>query len=261
MNTIRIAPARTVTTSSFVYSHQATGNEMEVMSGVDVVESILAQLKAGALVCIVDADDSIRKAVTRLLQSERYSTESFASVQSFLSRKIHNGPCCVIADVDLRGPGGSDLLQIVAKDRRTEQIVFTSGRSDIRACAQALKAGAVDFLAKPLKNSELLRAVESGLLRSSKLVHLQKEKRTAQSLFNGLTPREREVLGFVIAGKINKEIAAELGAGEKTIKKHRGHLMKKLNVGSVAELVHFSFHFGLKPARPYGAKALFAGMT
>jgi FixJ family two-component response regulator len=258
MDTTRIAAARTATTTSFVYSHQAPDDGADELSCLDVVQSVIAQLKAGALVCIVDSDDSIRKAIARLLQSAGYVTESFASAQSFLSRKIHGGACCVIADVDLRGPGGSDLLQILAGERRTEQIVFTSGRSDVRACAQALKAGAVDFLAKPLKNSELLRAVENALLRSGKVLHAQKQKQAAQSLLKALTPREREVLSFVIAGKINKEIAAELGAGEKTIKKHRGHLMRKLNVGSVAELVHFSFHSGLKPARPYGANSLFA---
>jgi len=129
-----------------------------------------------------------------------------------------------------------------------------SGRSDVFTCAQAFKAGAADFLAKPLKNSELLRAVENGLLRSERLCLLRLEALAAQTLLDQLTPREREVLRFVIAGQINKEIADELGTGEKTIKKHRGQLMRKLRVGSVAELVHFSLRHGVKPARPYGTK-------
>jgi FixJ family two-component response regulator len=212
-------------------------------------------MKTKSLICVVDPDDSIRKVVTRLLQSKKYPVESFASAQSFLNRKPHVGPCCLVLEVHMPGLSGFNLQQFLSKNRRTEQIIFMSGHGDIPMCAQAFKAGAVDFLTKPLKAPELLEAVERALLRSGNLLRLRKEKQAAQILLDQLTPREREVLGFVIAGRMNKEIAAELGTTEKTIKKHRGQLMKKLKVGSVAELVLFSLQAGLKPARPYGPKA------
>ena len=210
--------------------------------------------KTGVLVCVVDHDDSLRKDVIRLLQSKKYPIESFASAQLFLNRKAHEGPCCLVLDVHMRGLGGFDLQDLLLKAQRTEQIIFVSGNGDVSTCEQAFRTGAVDFLTMPLKNTELLRAVENALLRSEQLFLLRKESRAAQAMLDQLTPREREVLGFVIAGKINKEIADELGAGEKTIKKHRGQVMRKLKVGSVAELVHFSIYHGVKPARPYGTK-------
>ena len=228
--------------------------------GMAAIHSGLLHRKTEVLVCVVDHDNSVRKAVTRLLKSEKYPIESFVSVQSFLNRKAHAGPCCLVLNVHMPGLSGVHLLQILSKDWRTEQIIFMSGQGDIRMCAQALKAGAVDFLTKPWKDSELLEAVKTALLRSEHLLCLRTEKQAAQALLHELTPREREVLSFVIAGKINKEIAAELGTTEKTIKKHRGSLMKKLKVGSIAELVHFSLRCGVKPACPYGTKVPYTGM-
>ena len=121
-------------------------------------------------------------------------------------------------------------------------------------CADTLKAGASDFLSTPLKNGELLEAVERALLRSFKLWRLRKEIDAARVLLDHLSVREREILGFIISGKINKEIAAEIGTTEKTVKKQRARLMLKLKAGSVAELVHFAFKFGVKQVRPYGSK-------
>jgi FixJ family two-component response regulator len=254
MKTISIASPRTGTAIPSVYSRRLPELIRENPRGLGGVPSNGAQRSADVLVCIVDSDDSICQGLTQLLRSEKYPTESFGSARLFLRRKIHAGPCCLVVDGDPQSFGGLDLQQVLAKDGRTEQIIFMSGRRDIRACAQALKAGAVDFLPKPLQETELILAVETALLRSGNLLRWRREQMAAQSMLDGLTPREREVLSFVISGKINKEIASELGAGEKTIKKHRGHLMKKLNVGSVAELVHFSYHLGLKPACPYGIK-------
>jgi two-component system, LuxR family, response regulator FixJ len=261
MHTTRRATTGKTTTTSFVCSSATTGNGYETTAGQNVAPPIVAQRKIETLICVVGLNDSIRRSVTRLLESKKYSIESFVTVRAFLNRQVHPEPCCVVVDVDPQGTCGLNLQQILSRDSRTEQIIFISGHANIRACARALKAGAVDFLMKPLKNAELLRAVENALVRSKNLVHGQKEKLAAQTLLNKLTPREHEVLGFVIAGKINKEIASELGTGEKTIKKHRGHIMEKLHVGSVAELVHFSLHFGLKPACPYGTKVPYTSMT
>jgi FixJ family two-component response regulator len=158
--------------------------------------------------------------------------------------------------MELQGPGlsGFNLQSILSKNRRTEQIIFISGLRDIPMCAHAFKGGAVDFLTKPLKDDELLQAVQEGLLRSAQLLLLSDERLASQTLLDSLTPREQEVLGFVIAGQLNKVIASELGTTEKTIKKHRAHFMAKLGFSSVAELVHFSLRSGLTPACPYGTK-------
>jgi FixJ family two-component response regulator len=212
-------------------------------------------MKAEALVCVVDHDESTRKVVARLLQSEKYSIESFASAHSFLNRKAHVGPCCLVLEAHMPDISGLNVQKHLSKRQRTEQVVFMSERGDIPLCAQAFKAGAIDFLTKPLKEGELQQAVREALLRSGQLRRLRQEKQTAQALLNQLTPREREVLSLVVAGKLNKVIAAELGTTEKTIKKHRGHLMQKLRVSCVAELVLFSIRSGLKPQTLMGLKS------
>jgi FixJ family two-component response regulator len=211
-------------------------------------------MKTGSLIGVIGRDLSIRKIVTRLFQSKKYRIEYFASIESFLKQKAHDGPCCLVLELQPPDLNGFNLQQIVSKNHRTEQIIFISGLCDIPMCAHAFKGGAVDFLTKPLKEDELLEAVQEGLLRSAQLLRLRCEWRKAQALLDKLTPREREVLGFVIAGRLNKVIASELGTTEKTIKKHRSHFMEKLGFGSVAELVHFSLQSGLKPACPYGTK-------
>jgi FixJ family two-component response regulator len=126
---------------------------------------------------------------------------------------------------------------------------------DVRACVRALRAGAADFLLKPLKDVEVSEAVETGLHRSREQLHFLNTRRAAKALLKQLTPREREVLGWVISGRINKEIAAELGASEKTIKKHRGQVMRKLKVDSVAELTRFALQHGVESAIPMGPRS------
>ncbi|MCE0523459.1 MAG: LuxR C-terminal-related transcriptional regulator [Methylacidiphilales bacterium] len=226
----------------------------------------VAQHKGGSitktrpLICVVDLDYKLRRDVALLFQSEKSQVEYFASANWFLKRKVYDGPCCVVMDALVPGLSGPDLLQLIAKERRTEQIVLVSGLGDISICAMAFKAGAIDFLSKPLKEAELLLAIKNGLQRSEELLLWRQGEQIARDLLNQLTPREREVLGFVIAGRLNKVIAVELGTSEKTIKKHRGHIMKKLKVGSIAELVHFSLVYGLKPALPYETKVPYTDM-
>ena len=201
--------------------------------------------KAEALICVVDTDASLHKEVRRLLQSEKIPIESFATSEAFLNRKVHDGACCIVLDGDEAGSHGTNFQNILSNTGRSEQVILVSGRGDAFTCAQAFKAGAIDFLAKPLKNQELLRAVRTGLIRSERLFGLRKLKEAAHALLRRLTPREREVFGFVIAGRLNKVIAAELGITEKMVKKHRGHLMKKLEVSSAVELVWFSLQCGV----------------
>jgi FixJ family two-component response regulator len=203
-------------------------------------------IKNDILICVVDPDHSLHKEVSRILASA-YPIEFFRSVQAFLNRKVHQGPCCIVLEGHMPGLSGNRLQEILSTDQRSEQVIFVSGNSDIPTCAQAFKAGAVDFLTKPLKNAELLRAVESGIQRSEQLFRVNRVRVAAQALLDQLTPREREVLGFVIAGHLNKVTAAELGITEKMVKKHRGHFMRKLKIGSVAELVWFCLRLELKP--------------
>ena len=194
-------------------------------------------IPAKSLVFLIDDDASVRKGVARLLRSARYKSETFESASDFLTRTPHPGPSCVIVDVQMPGLNGIDLQEALIQRRREEQIVFITGHGDISMCAQAMKAGAVDFLPKPFGGSELLQCVERALVRSVEQRRRSVERDEARRLLDALTPREFEVMRLVITGMLNKQIAAELGTAEKTVKVHRGRVMQKLRVTSVAELV------------------------
>ena len=191
-----------------------------------------------SLVFLIDDDASVRRGVSRLLRSAGYKNEAFVSAADFLTREQHPGPACVIVDVQMPGLNGMDLQTGLIQRRREEQLVFITGHGDISMCAQAMKAGAVDFLPKPFRGDELLQCVERALVRSADQRRRVGEKASARRLLDLLTPREFEVMQLVITGMLNKQIAGELGIKEKTIKVHRGRVMKKLGVASVAELVY-----------------------
>jgi FixJ family two-component response regulator len=189
------------------------------------------------LVFLIDDDASVRKGVLRLLRSAGYKSEAFESASNFLTREQHSGPACVIVDVQMPGLNGIDLQNVLIQRRREEQLVFITGHGNIPMCAQAMKAGAVDFLSKPFRASELLQCVERALARSADQRRRGADKAEARRLLDLLTPREFEVMQLVVTGMLNKQIASELGTAEKTIKVHRGRVMKKLGIVSVAELV------------------------
>jgi FixJ family two-component response regulator len=192
---------------------------------------------ANSLVFLIDDDASVRRGVSRLLRSAGYTSETFGSASDFLAREQHPGPACLIVDVRMPGIDGMDLQTLLIQRRREEQLVFITGHGNISMCAQAMKAGAVDFLPKPFRTRELLECVERALARAAEQRQHGAEKTEARRLLDLLTPREFEVMQFVVTGKLNKQIAADLGTAEKTIKVHRGRVMKKLGVTSVAELV------------------------
>ena len=192
---------------------------------------------ANALVFVIDDDASVRKGVSRLLRSARYKSEAFESASYFLARQQHPGPACLIVDVRMPGINGMDLQETLIQRRREEQLVFITGHGDISMCAQAMKAGAADFLPKPFRDDELLQCVERALNRSAEQRRRSADKNKTQQLLDSLTPREFEVMQLVITGMLNKQIAGELGRAEKTVKVHRGRMMQKLRVTSVAELV------------------------
>jgi FixJ family two-component response regulator len=200
------------------------------------------------LVFLIDDDPSVRKGVSRLLRSAGYRNEAFESASDFLAREQHPGPACVIVDVRMPGLNGMDLQETLIQRRRQEQLIFITGHGDISMCAQAMKAGAVDFLPKPFRDDELLGCVERALIRSAEQRRGSADKNAARTLLGLLTPRELEVMQLVVAGMLNKQIAGELGTAEKTIKVHRGRAMRKLNVSSVAELVRLTEKACLAPA-------------
>jgi len=200
------------------------------------------------LVFAIDDDASVRKGLKRLLRSAGYKSEIFESASDFLERDQHAGPACVILDVRMPALNGMDLQETLIQRRRDEQLVFITGHGDISMCAQAMKAGAVDFLPKPFRADELLQCVERALIRSTEQRRRSAEKNEARHLLALLTPREFEVMQLVITGMLNKQIAGELGTAEKTVKVHRGRAMRKLNVTSVAELVRLTEKACLAPA-------------
>ncbi len=188
-------------------------------------------------VFVIDDDESVRRGLKRFLRSANYENEVFKSASDFLARAPHPGPACVIVDVQMPGINGIDFQQALIQRRREEQLVFITGHGNIPMCARVMKAGAVDFLPKPFKSQELLKCIEDALHRSAEQRRRAAERNEARRLLDLLTPREFEVMQLVIRGMLNKQVGGELGVAEKTVKVHRGRLMQKLGVASVAELV------------------------
>jgi FixJ family two-component response regulator len=211
-------------------------------------------IPSNSLVFLIDDDASVRKGVSRLLRSAGFKNEAFASASDFLERDQHPGPACVIVDVRMPGINGMDLQHLLLQRRREEQLVFITGHGNIPMCAQAMKAGAVDFIPKPFRASELLECVERALARSVEQRQRGFEKTEARRLLDLLTPREFEVMQLVVTGLLNKQIASELGTAEKTIKVHRGRVMKKLGIVAVAELVRLVETAQIASLRSCGTK-------
>ena len=202
-------------------------------------------------VFVIDDDESMRKSLRRLLDAAHYKTEVFQSASEFLSRSAYPGPSCVVVDVRMPELNGIDFQKSLIEGGREEQLVFITGHGDVPMCAQAMKAGAVDFLTKPFKPNELLESVERALTRSSEQLLRASDKNSARTLLERLTPREYEVMRLVATGLLNKQVGGELGMAEKTVKTHRAHVMQKLKITSVAELmVILQRAEVMPPARP-----------
>lgn len=192
---------------------------------------------AKGLVFVIDDDESVRKSLQRLLRAADYETEVFKSADDYLSRAPFAGPACLIVDVRMPGLNGIELQEALIKRRREEQLIFVTAHANVPICVQVMKAGAVDFLPKPFKSTELLKCVEQALDRSAKQRLRATERNEARRLLDLLTPREFEVMQLLTTGMLNKQIAGELGVTEKTVKVHRGRVMQKLGITSAAELV------------------------
>ena len=198
-----------------------------------------------SIVFVVDDDSSVRKSLSRLLRSAEYQAEAFPSASDFLARSSHPGPSCVIIDVQMPGLNGLAFQEMLIQRRRQEQLVFITGHGSIPMCAKAMKAGAVDFLPKPIKSAELLQCVDRALQRSAEQRERAAVRAGARDLLDLLTPREFEVMQMLLTGMLNKQAGAELGIAEKTVKLHRGRLMHKIGVVSVAELVRVAANAGV----------------
>ena len=202
---------------------------------------------AHRLVYVVDDDLSMRKAIGRLLESEQYAFEMFTGAQEFLGRGPHAGPSCVILDLNMPELNGLELQEALAKMGRAEQLIFITGGASVPTCVRAMKAGAVDYLSKPFLDEDLLGAVERALNRSSEQWLERLQHKEVRDRLATLTPREFDVLKGVIAGMLNKQIAAQFGTTEGTIKVHRGRVMEKMGAISVPELVVLAQRAGIAP--------------
>lgn len=205
-------------------------------------------MSARPKVFVVDDEPELRKALARLLQAEDIDVEGFGSAADFLDRLTEGDTGCVVLDVALPGLDGLEVQRRLAERKAALPIVFLTGHGDIPMSVQAMKAGAIDFLTKPVKRAELLRAVQAAFAQVETHRSLAQANAELRTRFAQLTPREREVLGHVITGRLNKVIAARLGTTEQTIKVHRARVMEKLGVDSVAELVRLAQRLDVSPA-------------
>jgi FixJ family two-component response regulator len=193
-------------------------------------------MAAEPVVFIVDDDRSVLTALRRVLELEGLKVATFTSPQAFLDEAAHEGPACVLLDQHMPELSGLDLQRSLAATDGSLAIIFITGRGDVSTSVQAMKAGAFDFLEKPVRPEQLIDVVRRALVRSEAAVAQRQERDAFLHRVEQLTPREREVCALVVRGLLNKQIAYELGTSEKTIKVHRGRVMLKLGVGSVAEL-------------------------
>ena len=197
-----------------------------------------------AMVFVVDDDISVRESLESLIRNAGWFAELFASGQEFLARPRLTVPCCLLLDVSLPGLSGLELQRQIAE--RTEMpIIFITGHNDVPMTVQAMKAGAVEFLTKPLRRDVLLNAIRGALERSRAALRVDAETQAIKNCYQSLTPREREVMGLVVTGLLNKQIAGELDISETTVKKHRGQVMRKMKSDSLAELVTIAARLGL----------------
>jgi FixJ family two-component response regulator len=201
---------------------------------------------SSAVVYIVDDDASLRTAVSRLLRTAGFAVRSFASGAEFLAAARDDGPSCLLMDIRMPGPSGLDLQRSLAGAEGSPPIVFLTGHGDVAMGVRAMKEGAVDFLTKPVRREPLLNAVRDALARDEERLAARARQRTLHARYDALTPREREVLAHVVAGKLNKQIAADLGTSERTVKAHRAQVMTKMRVGSLADLVRVAQELGVE---------------
>jgi FixJ family two-component response regulator len=198
------------------------------------------------VVFVIDDDESVRGALARLFRSVGLHTEVFGSAAEFLQGKVPDVPSCLILDVRLPGQSGLDFQAELAKANIHIPIIFMTGHGDIPMTVRAMKGGAIDFLAKPFRDQDMLDAVATAIDRDRGRRESQKLTAGLKAIFEGLTPREQEVMMLVSSGLMNKQVAAQMGLAEITVKIHRGHVMKKMGARSLADLVRMADLLGVR---------------
>lgn len=196
-------------------------------------------------VFVVDDDPSVRMALARLIGAAGHTVETFGSAREFLENGRHLEAGCLVLDLRMPDLDGLELLELLRKDGSVMPVVFMTGFGDIPTSVRAMKAGAVDFLPKPVADDALLQAIGAALEADSRARHARSGQEDIRRRFEGLTPREREVFRLVVAGRLNKQVARELGVAEKTVKVHRARVMEKMGVRRVAQLVQLAVRLDL----------------
>jgi FixJ family two-component response regulator len=197
-------------------------------------------VEAPPTVIVIDDDPSVREALGSLLRSVGLRANLYGSVLEFLKAGRSDGPTCLVLDVRLPGQGGLDFQTELSKVGMRLPIIFITGHGDIPMSVRAMKGGAIEFMTKPFRDQDLLDAIHLGLDRDRAQRKQQDAMALLRARFNSLTQREREVMGFVVAGRLNKQIAGEIGISEVTVKVHRGNVMRKMEAASLADLVLMS---------------------
>jgi FixJ family two-component response regulator len=212
-----------------------------------MTDNRLPVTETASTVFVIDDDASVRKSLSRLLRSLGFEVETFASAELFLKRDPYDGVGCIILDIKMPGLDGIGLQDQLSKADYSMPIIFITGHGDIPMSVRAMKNGAVDFLPKPFDDEDLLQAVRKAIEKDFQARAERGEMHQILEQIQRLTPREYEILRYVICGMLNKQIGFKLGIAEKTIKIHRGHIMEKLHVSSVADLVRLAEKAGIKP--------------
>jgi FixJ family two-component response regulator len=203
--------------------------------------------ESDAVIAVVDDDPSVRRGLERLIRSVGWKVETFASAQEFLARPRTEARSCLVLDLQLPGLSGLDLQKQMAEAGLETPIVFLTGHGDIPASVKAMKAGAVEFLTKPVDEQDLLKAIQEAIERDRRTRQQHAGLRELRERYQSLTAREQEVMQQVVGGLLNKQIAAELKITGDTVKFHRGHIMRKMQAGSLADLVRMAEKLGIRP--------------
>src|SRR5271163_2034421 len=206
---------------------------------------------AKSTVLVIDDDPDLRASIGRLMRSLDLDARLFASVSDFLNSDLPDGPACLVLDVRLPGQSGLEFQRELAGANRQVPIIFITGHGDIPMSVQAMKGGAIEFLTKPFREQDLLEAIQLGHARDRAQLEQEQAMAGLKARFETLTPREREVMAFVATGRLNKQIAADLGVSEITVKVHRGQVMRKMRASSLPDLARMADQLQLTPTKPH----------